>query len=94
MFILYLAVLLIVIGTVSYLGYQLASGKVDFNRDTVLGAILASAAMFMLVVAVLVLHACSRDYLIEKQWVFDGYMKSKPAGRLRHIPIVPVDADE
>lgn len=72
----------------------MGSGEVDFSQEIILGSILASVAIFLLVIAVIVVHACSKDYLIEKQWIFDGYRKSKPEGRLRHIPVVPVDIDE
>jgi hypothetical protein len=66
---------------------------VNFDNGPVLASIFVVAALFLAVTTVMVVHTCARDYLIERQWILEGYRKTKPAGRLRQIPIVPVDLD-
>lgn len=90
---LYLSLLTIIIGTESFLLSQLIDGKIDFNKDTILGAILSSASVVLLVMGVAIAYFCFKDYIIDQQWFLEG-IKKKPEWRLKHITIVPVDVYE
>jgi predicted histidine transporter YuiF (NhaC family) len=90
---LFVVVFMLIVVCEVFLGVKLGQNIAAFTEEVVSGVIIVLAVVFLAATAVVIAYYCVVDYLVEKQWVLEGYQQKKQIGRLRNMRIIPVDMD-
>jgi hypothetical protein len=56
--------------------------------------VIVIAVVFLAATALVIVYYCTKDYLLEKIWILEGFkMRKRSEGRVRNMEIIPVDLD-
>jgi hypothetical protein len=92
-FLLFVAVLAMIIGCLIFLGLKLTSGELDFTENLMGGVMVIFAMVFLGAGGAVIVYYATVDFLLEKGWVLEEYGSGRARGELRNMEIIPVDMD-